>query len=1056
MSSILAGLDNQVLLEQRTYKLWESAGHKIVEAQLTADQIKQLFTNIEQGATAAGGNRTMIGKGKDAAGAVNKAWTDLKDKVYNSGPMSNFAAAYDKQAEKLKQATGGDQGVFKYVQKYRDFAEKHPIIQGFVYSALIAAAGITGAGLGGAAVLGLFKLTDQLLQGKDIRSAIYQGAKTGALAYGASKLGDLIRGDKAPGAGGGDAASAAAGNLGPREVAKGAFDIVKDKIQKGEVTDWNSYQQAVNSALEQAAVQGGKEASRMSQDIARKTLDMYLNRYALDASGTFSGSGPEKIEKIITALGGQVDQEKMAMAHRAVAAMKGANESVELNEATIKILFSKVSLEHSKRIDEGIMDTLKGAAGKAMDYAKTKGHNLTTKVTADKLNTAWEKAGKPTDSDKIAEILKSNGVPEDVMKDVFAKMQIPVAAAPAQQTPQPNAQAAQQPAAQPAQAAQPAVTPKPTAAAPQAGAPRQPKKPVPSKPTQPQPGAGRFATKSLYKEDADKVAQLEMALRQAREITKGIKYDETVNGIIVEIQQLAAKYGIDPKSIKYAVSDVLEARNNLESAVYGLDEVFKDAYQEAKWKHDDEEEGLAEERPKSEIEVNPNDNFTILDIKKLEQINDLDTLKKQAKHLIKGKPIRRMKPEKIAYFYDRVDTLTTRMKVIKLMYDLLLAGEGLKTIGSWNSTDPNAYAKRFNEEENKPKTAKALIYQTEMYGAKGYYGQCKEPGCDHKTKTYDRVQQAQNAIKKHHQEHFKGVEEGYSAGAVGGAGLGIEKSPIEKVLEKPLNEYDTKIDELVLARVPKGLTIEEFYSKAYKEWLFNQHYEHMREAWDSLYPWFAKEYREKHGIKEYNERMTTKKPYKAVLGDTDFFDEMLRVLPKGLPADKLYRLSFKEWIYNKFGGKDYQKWKALRHEYWDAYKKSGGDKKQGFFSKLKDKMGLEEDMYTDSIYKEFLDSEYNKNEGSYIDTLRNLGQFIRSKGMPEEKAKPLIRKLIPKLHPSGINEEQLALAELKCWTGYKRVPGTEEGEKGSCTKAESAIMKGLQTEVKDDGSFEGK
>jgi hypothetical protein len=93
------------------------------------------------------------------------------------------------------------------------------------------------------------------------------------------------------------------------------------------------------------------------------------------------------------------------------------------------------------------------------------------------------------------------------------------------------------------------------------------------------------------------------------------------------------------------------------------------------------------------------DNFTIDDIHQLEQIKDFETLKARAKYLIKGKPARRMKPEKIAYFYDRVDTLTSPMKVIKLMYDLLLAGEGMKTIGSRNSTDPNVYQKRFTEEE---------------------------------------------------------------------------------------------------------------------------------------------------------------------------------------------------------------------------------------------------------------------------------------------------------------------------------------------------------------------
>jgi hypothetical protein len=102
---------------------------------------------------------------------------------------------------------------------------------------------------------------------------------------------------------------------------------------------------------------------------------------------------------------------------------------------------------------------------------------------------------------------------------------------------------------------------------------------------------------------------------------------------------------------------------------------------------------------KGVAEGSNDDNFTIDDIHKLEQIKDFETLKARAKDLIKGKPARRMKPEKIAYFYDRVDTLTSPMKVIKMMYDLLLAGEGMKTIGSQNSTNPNVYQRRFTEEE---------------------------------------------------------------------------------------------------------------------------------------------------------------------------------------------------------------------------------------------------------------------------------------------------------------------------------------------------------------------
>lgn len=184
---------------KNTYLIWENVGYQLKEAALTPQQIQGLFAEIEKTATAAGSNRTAVGQAKDKVDQViMKPWNDLKAKIYNSGPMQGFAQKYDDAAEKLKQSAGGDEGrVMQAVKKYRQFAEKHPIMQGFIYAALIAAAGVSGAGLGGAAALGLFKLTDQLLQGKDIRSALYSAGKTGALAAGASTLGDLVRGGEA-------------------------------------------------------------------------------------------------------------------------------------------------------------------------------------------------------------------------------------------------------------------------------------------------------------------------------------------------------------------------------------------------------------------------------------------------------------------------------------------------------------------------------------------------------------------------------------------------------------------------------------------------------------------------------------------------------------------------------------------------------------------------------------------------------------------------------------------------------------------------------------------
>ena len=194
--ALLESLDNS---NRKSYIQWETVGTYLREAALSPQQIQGLFGEIEKTATAGGSNRTGIGQAKDKVDQViMKPWNDLKAKIYNSGPMEGFAGKYEEAAEKLKASAGGDEGkVMQIVKKYRQFAEKHPIMQGFIYAALIAAAGVSGAGLGGAAALGLFKLTDQLLQGKDIRSALYSAGKTGALAAGASTLGDLIKGGEA-------------------------------------------------------------------------------------------------------------------------------------------------------------------------------------------------------------------------------------------------------------------------------------------------------------------------------------------------------------------------------------------------------------------------------------------------------------------------------------------------------------------------------------------------------------------------------------------------------------------------------------------------------------------------------------------------------------------------------------------------------------------------------------------------------------------------------------------------------------------------------------------
>jgi hypothetical protein len=343
--------------EKQSVMLWESAGYAIKEAALTADQIQQLFTSIEQGATAGGSNRTLLGKGKDVAGAVKTAYDDLVSKVQNSGPVKNIDAKYDQAAEKLKQATGGDAGVMKYVEKYRKFAKERPIAQGLIYAALIAAAGISGVGIGGAAALGLLKMTDKLLQGEKFSTAVGKGAATGALAYGASQLADLFKGS--------DAVAGRVQGLSDEQIA----------------------------ALKQAGSEGNK---------------MIVKNGSLWIDGA---SGPT----MLSPPAGSSAEEMLKIAR---SGLKSAAENIQTNskklsEGQVYLVFNRVC---AAQLNEGVLDKI-----------KTFGKNLTTKVTADKLNSAWQKAGSPTDSNELSAFLKTQGVGDNVIASTYAALKIPTA-----------------------------------------------------------------------------------------------------------------------------------------------------------------------------------------------------------------------------------------------------------------------------------------------------------------------------------------------------------------------------------------------------------------------------------------------------------------------------------------------------------------------------------------------------------------------------------------------------------------------------------------------------
>jgi hypothetical protein len=74
--------------------------------------------------------------------------------------------------------------------------------------------------------------------------------------------------------------------------------------------------------------------------------------------------------------------------------------------------------------------------------------------------------------------------------------------------------------------------------------------------------------------------KLEYGPQAARDITKQIKYADSHMTIISELGSLAEKLGLDEKELDYYENQVFDAKNKLESAIYGMEEFFEDKYKE--------------------------------------------------------------------------------------------------------------------------------------------------------------------------------------------------------------------------------------------------------------------------------------------------------------------------------------------------------------------------------------------------------------------------------------------------------------------------------------------
>ena len=468
----------------------------ILEAKLTPDQIQQLFTGAEQGMTAGGKNRTFIGKATDAAALpieavkfIDKKINELGKALQNSGPVKNMDAKFDE----LKAKIGAkDSKVVNGIKAVSDWAKANPGKATVAVAILTTAAAMAGGPMGGAIAGFLARATKDLLQGEKLSTAVGKSIKTaayGAIAGWALRgVGEWLEGLRINSIDYPTVPGLKQVDVGFKHTFEmPGFTSTKDLGSM--IVPADKYEEFMGIVKElQSATAGGATSSPAavdsfyklwdfaeSFDIKTALQDIELNNAALRAITQENDAFLQAITAAkngIAALAqgsitGKLDSKDVKVKGKPVE--PPADDNPNIVRGTESKQFTAMQIETviewcdgtPEVLTEGPLDALKkgaaavgGALKKGAAAVGKAGKNLTTKVTADKLNKAWVKAGSPDDSDKIADILRQAGVSDDVLTPIYKQMGATLPPAP-----KPAEEPAAQPGAAPAQSGAPGTEP---------------------------------------------------------------------------------------------------------------------------------------------------------------------------------------------------------------------------------------------------------------------------------------------------------------------------------------------------------------------------------------------------------------------------------------------------------------------------------------------------------------------------------------------------------------------------------------------------------------------
>ena len=503
-------------LDEGFFQPWQQ--HlKLLEAQLTADQVQQIFAAAEKEQTATGGNSTILGKIVEKIvpdSMLQKLSDNLPEPDPNAAndPQFQLKATQEVNALPVDAQTKG--GLMQIVKNAVTNPAVQPIVLSLVGSVIgglmskvgpviavtFPGGGTVAAGVTGAIVAGAVAVAAAKIQGKSWKDA-FKGAIKPALAGAAGAVVGKLAGDFISSMGSGDAKAAAAPAAGDGDIQKGlaADQAMQDRLLNKFPPDQGYTFGASGKSIEVYDANGTKV---FTSDIPLKTMDPQTfadltSQGKMATPGVSSGSVSSDPMAGVTSTpaapvaaapatntttttmvanepvvaGQPLSQQQMAVVDMSksmgntpspevqaaydLAKQSAPSQSTEvpladqpnqgrlklqqmrqglkqsreytghpLSEGQVYMIFNRVVTRNDRLLAEGWL------AEGPMDWIKKTAKNLTTKVTADKLNKAWQAAGSPLDSEALSKILGDAGVNADVVKKVYTDLKIGAEAQP--------------------------------------------------------------------------------------------------------------------------------------------------------------------------------------------------------------------------------------------------------------------------------------------------------------------------------------------------------------------------------------------------------------------------------------------------------------------------------------------------------------------------------------------------------------------------------------------------------------------------------------------------